>query len=48
MNLFLKLKKVILEKRLIKTLKKKAYPYLRVFHYFLKLITLILKYTLQN
>ena len=36
MNLFLKLKKVILEKRLIKTFKKKSYPYLRGFLLFLK------------
>ena len=28
MNLFIKVKKVVLEKRLIKTLKKKFYPYL--------------------
>ncbi len=27
MNLFIKVKKVVLEKRLIKTLKKKIYPY---------------------
>jgi len=36
MNLFLKLKKVILEKRLIKTFKKKTYPYLRGFLLFFK------------
>ena len=36
MDLFLKLKKVILEKRLIKTLKKKTYPYLKGFLLFFK------------
>lgn len=36
MNLFLKLKKVILEKRLIKTFKKISYPYLKGFLLFLK------------
>jgi putative sugar O-methyltransferase len=36
MDLFLKLKKVILEKRLIKTFKKKTYPYLKGFLLFFK------------
>ena len=43
MDLFLKLKKVILEKRLIKTFKKKTYPYLKGFLLFFKFEKNIIK-----
>ncbi len=37
MNFLLKFKKILSEKRLIKTLKKKLYPYLKGFFYFFSL-----------